>query len=237
MIELSPADILNVWESGLSLHPLDQGVLVIRAGLPEAAGDSVADWPLGRRNRTLAELRRACFGARLRGGTTCPHCAEPVEFELDSGKLIEAPAAEIEAVSVGGETFRLPTSRILAGVVDAPDPETAAARLCDRCRIGGDDREGEEPAFSSQDLERIGEAMASADPMAEVAFDFDCPACGAAFREDLDLAEFFWKEIEVEAKRLLFEVHTLASAYGWREHEVLALSSARRAYYLERALE
>ena len=86
-------------------------------------------------------------------------------------------------------------------------------------------------------MDRIGEAMASADPMAEIAFDFDCPGCGTAFREDLDLAAFLWKEIEVEAKRLLFEVHTLASAYGWREHEVLALSSARRAYYLERALE
>ena len=237
MIALSLADILNVWESGRALHPLDQSVLVIRAGLPEAAGDSVADWPLGRRNRTLAELRRACFGARLRGRTTCPHCAEPIEFELDSGKLIEAPAAEIEAVSVDGEKFRLPTSRILASIMDERDPETAASRLCDRCRIGDDRREGDGPTFSAEDVERIGEAMALADPMAEIAFDFDCPACGAAFREELDLAAFFWREIEVEAKRLLFEVHTLASAYGWREHEVLALSAARRAYYIERTLE
>ena len=236
MIGLSPADMLDVWESGLSLHPLDQGVLVIRAGVPEAAGDTVADWPLGRRNRTLAELRRACFGGRLRGRTTCPHCAEPVEFELDSARLVEASAAVTDAVSVGGEMFRLPTSRILASVANVPDPEVAAARICERCRIG-EPRKDDEPTLSSDDVDRIGEAMASADPMAEIAFDFDCPGCGTAFREDLDLAAFLWKEIEVEAKRLLFEVHTLASAYGWREHEVLALSSARRAYYLERALE
>ena len=236
MRALSPSDVLNLWESGRALHPLDQGVLAIRMSLPDASGDSIADWPLGRRNRALAALRRACFGSELRGRTTCPHCSEPVEFELDAGALAEPPEAEVEAVTVSGETFRLPTSRILASVVDAPDPDTAAARLCDRCRMGMETRDGDAPLLSPEDIDRIGEAMAEADPLAEIAFDFECPACGTAFREGLDPAEFFWSEIEVEARRLLIEVHTLAAAYGWREHEVLGLSPARRAFYLERVL-
>jgi|SRR5271166_33507 len=236
MRALSPSDVLELWESSRALHPLDQGVLAIRTGLPGAVGEGVADWPLGRRNRALAELRRACFGSELRGLTTCLHCAEPVEFALDGDALADPPEAEVESVTVAGEIFRLPTSRILASVVGEPDPEAAAARLCDRCRIGAETRDGDESPLSAEEIKRIGGAMAEADPLAEIAFDFECPACGAAFREGLDLADFFWKEIEVEARRLLNEVHTLAAAYGWREHEVLSLSPVRRAFYLGRVL-
>jgi hypothetical protein len=236
MRALSPPEVLKLWEAGRTLHPLDQGVLAIRAILPNASDDSVADWPLGRRNRVIGALRRACFGSELRGRAMCPRCAEPVEFALDADALTQRPQAEVETVTVSAATFRLPSSRILASVIDEPDAETAAARLCDLCRIGGEKGLGDEPPLSPSEIDRIGEAMALADPLAEIAFGFECPSCGAAFRENLDIAEFFWKEIEVEARRLLIEVHTLASAYGWREQEVLALSSARRAFYVERVL-
>jgi hypothetical protein len=36
------------------------------------------------------------------------------------------------------------------------------------------------------------------------------------------------------AKAYLNEVHMLAWAYGWREADILAMSSARRQFYLER---
>ena len=39
--------------------------------------------------------------------------------------------------------------------------------------------------------------------------------------------------MEGRAKRLLMDVHLLARAYGWSEAEVLALSPARRRFYLE----
>ena len=45
MIALSNADFLTLWETGQHLHPLDRGLLAIRASLPElASGDPVADW-------------------------------------------------------------------------------------------------------------------------------------------------------------------------------------------------
>lgn len=232
MSALSPSDVLALWESGRSLHPLDRGVLALRMNMAQSSADDVADWPLGRRNREIARLRRACFGSELRVQSKCPHCAEAVEFAFDADALAAAPETDVQTVTVSGVAFRLPTSRILASVVDEPDAERAAIRLCERCRVDAED--GGAPAPSADDIERIGEAMARADPLAEIAFGFECPACGAAFREDLDLAEFFWLEIEAEAKRLLIDVHTLASAYGWREQDVLALSPARRAFYVER---
>jgi hypothetical protein len=77
--------------------------------------------------------------------------------------------------------------------------------------------------------------MARADPMAETRLKLNCPACGGQWDETLDLTAFFWAEVEARAKRLLLEVHTLASSYGWSEREILSLSEPRRAFYIERA--
>ena len=48
-----------------------------------------------------------------------------------------------------------------------------------------------------------------------------------------DILSFFWGEIQICARRLLREVHALASAYGWTESEILSLSTTRRHAYLE----
>jgi hypothetical protein len=39
--------------------------------------------------------------------------------------------------------------------------------------------------------------------------------------------------VEARARRILQEVHTLASSYGWHEAEILALGDTRRAMYLQ----
>ena len=75
--------------------------------------------------------------------------------------------------------------------------------------------------------------MADADPQADVRLALDCPACGHKFLAAFDVVAYFWSEINAWAYRLLGEVHTLASAYGWREDDILALSPWRRHVYLE----
>jgi hypothetical protein len=88
-------------------------------------------------------------------------------------------------------------------------------------------------AWSEQELDDIGRALALADPHAEIRLPLQCPACGHGWEETLDIASFTWEEIEARARRLLFDVHTLASAYGWTEAEILSLGASRRARYLE----
>jgi hypothetical protein len=56
-------------------------------------------------------------------------------------------------------------------------------------------------------------------------------ACGHETTQ-LDTAALLWDEITARAGALLHEVHRLASAYGWSEAQILALSPARRARYL-----
>ena len=49
------------------------------------------------------------------------------------------------------------------------------------------------------------------------------------------MAEYLWKEVLIEARRLLREVNALARTYHWREADILALSPRRRQAYLELA--
>jgi hypothetical protein len=234
---LSQADLLGLWELGRELHPLDQGLLAIHAGFPETHDDSPADWPIGRRNRALAQLRLGCFGAALRGWTSCRECGEKLEFDLNGSALAESSTTgQGEPVVVNGQTFRLPTSRDLARIAAERDPQAAATLLFERCKVGSrtapPDRASRATECTEDVLDAVGEEMALADPLAEIVLHFDCPACGRSFDEDLDLPSFFWAEVEGRAKRMLLAVHILASAYGWSEAEILSLSAARRDFYL-----
>ncbi len=233
MRALSNADFLTLWENGHRLHPLDRGLLAIRASLPESTGglvgdEPVADWTLGRRNRALAELRTLYFGPRLEGWTACSQCGEKLEFEVDCRTLAETyDETSSQTIAVRGITFRLPTSRDLARIAKETDPQRAALLLLQNCTIG------EPPCWSESEIEDVAEKMALADPLAEIALGFECPVCQHTSEEVLDLSSFLWAEIETRAKRLLLEIHALATSYGWAESAILAMSDVRRATYLQ----
>ena len=98
-------------------------------------------------------------------------------------------------------------------------------------------RVGGEPAGAdrlSPDLvAEAGRRLADADPQTDVRFALACPACGFDWSAPFDVVAFLWAEIDVWANRLLGDVHVLASAYGWSEPDVLAVSPARRRSYLQ----
>ena len=82
-------------------------------------------------------------------------------------------------------------------------------------------------------MAHVAEQMAARDPLAEIELALACPACGHQWQLVFDIASFLWLKIEMQARRLLREVHALARAYGWREADILALSPGRRQAYLE----
>ena len=231
MQALTPAELLALWEAGRPLDPLDRGVLAARATAPES--EDPADWPVGRRNRALAQLYCAAFGGVLRGWTRCGGCGEQLEFALDGHSVAKAEAGEQCPVNWGAWRFRLPTSRDLAAAAQEQSESAATRRLMSACLVGA------EPAgegWSEGDVKAIEERLAAADPLAEIRLHFDCPACSAAFDESLDLCRFVWAAIDSRARRILRDVHVLALAYGWSEGEILALSPSRRSVYLQMVL-
>jgi hypothetical protein len=229
----SSSDCLNLWESGADLHPLDQGLLALSAALPDIPGETLADWPLGKRNVALAQLRCAAFGPRLLGWTTCRGCGEKLEVEADArlladGVTTDQGRASEEPIVVNGRSFRLLTTRDLAKAAQESDVRLASIRLAESCLL----ETGEFPDWSVEELDQIGQKLAIADPLAEPRLALRCPECQYEWEETLDIVSFVWREIEAQAKKLVFEIHALASAYGWTEREILSLSESRRALYL-----
>ena len=238
MQALADADILRVWEKGYALHPIDQGLLLLSAFFPQSSSDVISEWPLGRRNTALAELRCQWFGARALAWTACEQCGEKMEFEVDIAAVAKGVAAEdgvrdvrdsaTDLIEFRGRKYRLPSSRDLACALRGADVSGAALQIAHSCLIDRETR----PAMTDADLAALGELMARADPMAEITFELRCPDCGQQGSTLLDLASFVWSEVEALAKHRLLDVHQLAAAYGWSEQAILNMHALRRAYYL-----
>lgn len=232
MPALSAAQLLSVWEHGAQRHPLDRALLLFAVAEPGLAPDALADAPLGACNAALMRLRRDCFGAAIPAWTDCPACGERMSFELD---LAQLPAMTLvpDVVEVEGHRFRCPGARQLGALADCPDADEAARRLLLSC-IADEAQAPADNAMLDQLLVHAEHAIEAADPWADLAVDYQCPACGHAGEAAFDIASYLWEEIEAHAGRLLDEVHLLASSYGWREDEILALGDLRRAAYLAR---
>ena len=198
-------------------------------GLADPEADP-AVLPIGAANARLLQLRCRLFGPRLTCIADCPQCGERLELDFSIGDLPLPPLDAPELTGVGAERlrFRLPTWADLAEIARAEGEEDQRSLLLRRCLL-----EPESGEVSASDVAAMSEAMEAADPLAELLIATGCSRCGVQFVARFDVVEYLWTELDARARRLLGEVHELASAYGWRESEVLALSTVRRQAYLE----
>ena len=234
MTPLNPDRLLTVWEAGAHRHPLDRALLLLALAEPDTAPERLADVPLGARNTALMRLRRARYGDRLDAWVDCPACDERMEFELDAAHLPD-PTTPPPTISVEGLDFRPPTTRQLAALLGSEDQEHAAGALLEACAERPEALPREAAARAGL-LEAVERELEEVDPWADLSLMVLCPSCGHKDVAALDIAGLLWDEVAGEARRLLDEVHVLAQAYGWSQSEVLGLSDARRAAYLDRVL-
>ena len=129
MAALGPESLLSVWEQTARRHPIDRALLLFAVAAPHTPPNTLADVPLGVRNAALMELRRNSFGARLDAWVDCTACGERLELALDSAQLPPIPANSHTPLEVAGHRFHRPTSRHMARLTNAGDPDTAARQL------------------------------------------------------------------------------------------------------------
>jgi uncharacterized protein (UPF0212 family) len=168
------------------------------------------------------------------GGAT----KEVTEVEDGTGAAINrTPTQDVYEVKIEGYDlcFRLPNSLDLAQIVRCGDVDAARNVLVQRCVLqASQDGVGvAATALPETVLSMLAESLGQYDPQADVQLNLSCPACGQSWSVMFDVVSFFWSEICAQVKRLLREVHTLARSYGWREADILNLSTARRQFYLE----
>ncbi len=241
MHPLSAHDILLIWEQGQVQHPVGRALTMLAAACPEANPDDLAAFSIGQRDAHLLTLRELTFGTRFNGFAMCPECNNRIEFTMSAADMRVTGASccteQVHKISVNGLDlrFRLPNSQDLAAVINCSDVATTCSLLIQRCVLQASRNSAViSPDELSEDITaRLAAYMAEYDPQAEVLLNLKCPECHHTWQIIFDIVSFFWAEISTNAKRLLREVHTLAMAYGWRESDILSMSTARRQFYLE----
>lgn len=243
-VSLTALQILNLWEDGRRLHPIDRALAILSAGLPGVAWEELASLTVGERDAALLRLRRTLFGDGLAGESRCPGCGEQVEFTGSIAELLASAGGTLYSGNRRGTLrlpegrsleFRLPDSVDLSVLVGADDPATARRLLAERCITGvpeGEETELADP-ISDEVVTLLSDAMEECDPLADIQFDLVCPNCGGEWGITLDILAWLWEELSREARRLLHDVHIIARAYGWSEESILALSPARRRTYID----
>jgi len=243
---LSASELLAAWERGTGQPPAGKAVTLLAASAPEVPPERLARLSIGQRDACLFTLRELTFGSRLVALATCPFCAERLELSFDVAEIRAGPPTALVAAQDEEEmeahtasvadyevTFRLPDSRDL-DAARSDDPEAGRQELVRRCLLVCHNRGEPRPIgeLPAEVVAAVVEEMERLDPQGDVQLALACPSCGREWHATFDIVSFFWSEIDAWAYRMLREVHALASAYGWSEAEILAMSQWRRHMYL-----
>ena len=238
---LSAAELLHAWEQGLAQTPAARALTLLDVACADLSRDALARMSIGQRDARLLALREALFGSRITGLTACPICSDQLELVFAVADILAAPSA---AECAGTHTlavadceiqFRLPNSEDLLAIADVADIASARRALFTRCVVQAhrDDECMPIDQLSDEVVSVVAESMARLDPQADVQLALTCPVCANQWQAMFDIVSYLWTEINAWAMRLLREVHCLATAYGWREADILAMSAVRRHWYLE----
>jgi hypothetical protein len=239
MSQISALILEAAWEKCLRQSPLLRALTLLQMADPGASCEELAQLGVGERDRRLLALRERLIGARFDSAATCPSCAERSEVSFDCDALrrgaADAGPAEVQARHDGWTAVaRIPNTADLLAIArsDAADQRMLLLRRCIR-RL---DRDGVEVAseFIPEELaDAVQAALAEADPMGDLQIALTCPACALPYCVAFDISGYLWHEVDERTRKLLRDVHVLASSYGWSEGEILALSDVRRERYLE----
>lgn len=238
MRPLEASDILRLWETCGRLHPIDRALTMVGAACPEDPPEALARLPIGERERRAAALRMRSFGPRSAGACECPECGLELEIDAPLAEILAAPATDCEPFTVTIDDLELlvrtPDSRDQAALTRCPDDAAALRQLVDRCVIAAA-RDGVATVEPLTDVAvaELAAALAAHDTNAETLIALRCVRCDHAWTLLFDAGEFLWREVAARARRLLFEVHTLARTYGWHETEILGMTARRREAYLD----
>jgi hypothetical protein len=239
MRSLTAHELLDSWEAGAGQSLAQRALLLLAVANPDRSYQALAHQPLGQRDAQLLTLREWLFGAQLISVASCPNCGERLQLTLNTRELLtetqSAPEAIVLTVNDYTIRYRLPASTDLLALAQCETVADSRKLLLQRCvqDISRADQTTPIETVPAAVIEALEAHMAQADPQADVQFDLDCPTCQQHWLAAFDIAAFLWKEIDSWARRIVGDIHLIASAYGWSESDILALSASRRQMYLD----
>lgn len=239
----SASVVLETWDRWVGATLPERAVAILATTMSKENARALT---VSERDRRLIELRRELVGRTLDMTFTCPKCGVENGLSVDLDSLLEslAPLPPLEgsyprafAVSADGWTVegRIPTAGDLCAVARCTTVRDGRAeligRIIERAWLDGE----RQPAgkISPGVYDAIAAEIEAIVQDGDVQFRVSCPGCESENTADFDITSYFWTELTQIARRLLWEVHALAEAYGWSESHILAMSSRRRRMYLE----
>jgi hypothetical protein len=237
---LTPAGLLDAWERQVDRGWSARATELLTTARPEPDAGGWASRTVGERDSGLMLLRKELFGDVVVALATCPACGVDTELSFSMSALIESGREdELADLLVTLDDYAVELRPLRVADLDlassAPDLATARSTLA-RCAVETATRRGrplEADALPEAVLDAVDERLAASDPAADILFSLSCASCGAGWEEQFDIVSFLWAEIDAWAVRTLDDVHSLASAYGWTEQDVLSLGERRRQAYLD----
>jgi hypothetical protein len=215
-----PAAIANVLEVTLAHFggkPVDRSL--------------VQKLPVGDARVMMANLARHVGAERQWMTGTCSSCGSLFDFALSPADLPlpQEAAVEQDWVEVmtgsGPVRVRAPLCADQIAIAENPEPERA---LLERCIASGRPEEELRLDFADRDLAAIDAAMIALSPTLPFGAAMSCPSCGQV--NEMPVCTSDWLSEMDDGP--LQDVHDIASAYGWGQGEILALSRNRRKAYL-----
>jgi hypothetical protein len=240
MQPIGAIDLLDVWERGVLLRPFRRAAALVSAACRELSPEQIDALTLGDRDRLLLRVRALTFGSGVKAVASCPACEAWLDVGFDANDVLaRIPATAPTTVQRDDYLvqFRLPTCSDIAAIADEATPEEARQEqaLLRRCVLEArhDATTITVDALPKPIIDLVAEQLAHADAGVDVDVALTCDACAHCWTAPFDVVAFFWEEIDAWAERTLYDVHRLASAYGWSEPDILALGPRRRQRYLD----
>jgi hypothetical protein len=242
MHALDGEKMLMAWERCRERPVQESALVLLSLAQPGQSVEALARLPLAERNARLLELRSMTLGGRMEGFAVCPECGMQLEFAMDALELARGLHASAAEAIEQGLTMRPANTRDLLASLEASDEVQAESILLART-LGFEELDETAKEVGPQKwLECLSNCLPEAELVerfdrlnasAEIRVQLQCAACQSSPFLDMDIARFLVREIASAARRLMAEIHELASAYGWSERSIASMSGARRAAYLE----
>jgi hypothetical protein len=229
-------DLADADRPGLISRLLLGGMIEFDAS-PDAA-DRVWAWTIEERLQALLAIAIATCPAPPPWRTRCQEaaCRGAMEIAIDPASFVAAPRRDTlswRAADGSAVTARLPRG--------ADQRRWRQARVVDAAALAAplvEAVDGRPPEATWRVpeawLDGLAEAFTERDPLTALQLVAACPSCGATNRIDFDLEGWLLGLLAAEQRRLIDDVHALASAYHWSEAEICALPAWRRRAYLAR---
>lgn len=233
------SELIAIWERASVEHSVDRALTLLSACSHESP-EELATLSIGSRDARLLEIYECFFGPAVDAFIECPVCAEALEYRLSthdlalSGSKGEGGALIVETDRAFVQ-LRPPDSVDLRVISGCSDIAAATRLLMERCVVKAliDGTFTPAEMLPETIIDVIASTLATANPQAEMLIDITCTACSHSWQVMFDIEPFLWSKISATVKRLLQQVHTLASSYGWHELDILALSPTRRQIYVD----